>query len=649
MPWNFPLLMAAWKLAPALATGNTAVFKPAETTPLTALLLAEICQEADLPAGVVNIVTGDGSAGAELVRSRPRQGRLHRLDRGRQGDPARAGRPDTGLTLELGGKSANIVFEDAALDQAVEGIVDGIFFNQGHVCCAGSRLLLQESVAEEVDARCGRGWSAAVGDPLDKNTDVGAINSAEQLERIEALVAEGEREGATRCSVGCALPETGYWFPPTLFTDVAPVNRIAVEEIRPGRVRDDVPHAAEAVERANNSAYGLAAGVWTDNGAKAFEVACALRAGIVWQNTYNRFDPTAAFGGYKESGFGREGGPAGLLPVREADVSPRAVAKTYKLYVGGEFARRESGRSDPDAEAASTGQRAARLAQGRARRGQGRARRAGGLGDPTAYNRGQILYRFAEALESRADKLAAAPTAQRPARRPRRARGGGRPAVHYAGWTDKLPPCWAAVNPVAMPYLGVLHARADRRGGGARAGRAGRARAGRREPCRRWPPAAGRRDRVRSAARWRPAPRRGVGVADVPAGGQLSAGWRDELVAQLAGHRDVDGDPRRDGRPELFTRWGGARRGDRQARRPSGPDGARRADGDRAVRRNKDRVAPSGHVAGSRSTSSTLRSARVPRPSRRRRAAVTRGGRALRVVVGQRARQRGELRRREPR
>jgi aldehyde dehydrogenase (NAD+) len=316
VPWNFPLLMAAWKLAPALATGNTAVLKPAETTPLTALLLAEICQEADLPAGVVNILTGDGSAGAELVRSG--------LDKvaftgstavGKEIQRALAG-TGTGLTLELGGKSANIVFEDAALDQAVEGIIEGIFFNQGHVCCAGSRLLLQESVAEEVTRKLwARMERLRVGDPLDKNTDVGAINSAAQLARISELVDEGEREGATRRSVACALPETGYWFPPTLFLDVAPANRIAVEEIfGPVVSVTTFRTPAEAVERANNSAYGLAAGVWTDNGSKAFEVASALRAGVVWQNTYNRFDPTAAFGGYKESGFGREGGPAGLLP-----------------------------------------------------------------------------------------------------------------------------------------------------------------------------------------------------------------------------------------------------------------------------------------------------------------------------------------------
>src|SRR3954453_16234507 len=316
VPWNFPLLMAAWKLAPALTCGNTAVLKPAETTPLTALLLAEICQEADLPPGVVNIVTGDGEAGAALARADvDKVAFTGSTAVGKEIQRALAGR-GLGLTLELGGKSANIVFEDAALDQAVEGIIEGIFFNQGHVCCAGSRLLLQESVAEEVVRKLwARMERRRIGDPLDKNTDVGAINSAAQLARISELVAEGEREGATRRSVDCELPSSGYWFPPTLFLDVAPANRIAVEEIfGPVVSVTTFRTPAEAVERANNSAYGLAAGVWTDNGAKAFEVAGKLRAGVVWQNTYNKFDPTAAFGGYKESGFGREGGPAGLLP-----------------------------------------------------------------------------------------------------------------------------------------------------------------------------------------------------------------------------------------------------------------------------------------------------------------------------------------------
>src|ERR687898_3415825 len=317
VPWNFPLLMAAWKLAPALACGNTAVLKPAESTPVSALLLAEIIQEAELPPGVVSIVPGDGTAGAALVREPD-------IDKvaftgstavGKNIQAALAGR-GIPLTLELGGKSANIVFEDAALDQAVEGIVQGIFFNQGHVCCAGSRLLVQETVAEPVEAKL---WSRMaklrLGDPLDKNTDVGAINSREQLERIEALVASGEEEGAVRRTVACELPERSHWFAPTLFTEVSPVHRNAYEEIF-GPVVSMLTFRtqAEAIEKANNSKYGLAAGIWTDKGGKAFEVASQLQAGVVWQNTYNHFDPTAAFGGYKESGFGREGGAAGLRP-----------------------------------------------------------------------------------------------------------------------------------------------------------------------------------------------------------------------------------------------------------------------------------------------------------------------------------------------
>jgi aldehyde dehydrogenase (NAD+) len=317
VPWNFPLLMAAWKLAPALACGNTAVLKPAETTPVTALLLAEIVQEAELPPGVVQIIPGNGAAGATLVR-RPDIDKVAFTGStavGKDIQAALAGR-GISLTLELGGKSANIVFEDAALDQAVEGIVNGIFFNQGHVCCAGSRLLIQESVADAVVSKLwDRMGRLRVGDPLDKNTDVGAINSREQLERITSLVASGEEEGAVRRSVACELPGRGFWFAPTLFTDVAPAHRIAVEEIF-GPVVSVLTFRtqAEAIEKANSTPYGLAAGIWTDKGSKAFEVAAALQAGVVWQNTYNHFDPSAAFGGYKESGFGREGGMAGLRP-----------------------------------------------------------------------------------------------------------------------------------------------------------------------------------------------------------------------------------------------------------------------------------------------------------------------------------------------
>ena len=322
VPWNFPLLMAAWKLAPALACGNAAILKPADTTPLTALLLAEICREAELPPGVVGILPGDGATGAALVRA-------DGIDKvaftgstavGREIQHALAGR-DIGLTLELGGKSANIVFEDAAIEQAVEGIVQGIFFNQGHVCCAGSRLLVQESVADAVVERLWRRMQLLrVGDPLDKNTDVGAVNSRAQLDRIRAAVDAGEEEGAVRRAVACDLPERGYWFPPTIFTGVSPAHRIAVDEIfGPVLTVSTFRTQAEAIEKANNSRYGLAAGIWTDKGAKAFEVASALQAGVVWQNTYNHFDPTAAFGGFKDSGFGREGGAAGLRPyVRQS-------------------------------------------------------------------------------------------------------------------------------------------------------------------------------------------------------------------------------------------------------------------------------------------------------------------------------------------
>jgi aldehyde dehydrogenase (NAD+) len=316
IPWNFPLLMAAWKLAPALATGNTAVLKPADTTPLTALLLAEILQEAELPDGVVNIVPGDGSAGAALVRGAvDKVAFTGSTAVGRDIQAALAGK-DIGLTLELGGKSANIVFEDAALDQAVEGIVQGIFFNQGHVCCAGSRLLVQESVAEQVTEKLwARMQHLRVGDPLDKNTDVGAINSRAQLDRIEELVGVGVEEGAGLRQVACSLPERGFWFSPAIFTEAAPTHRISREEIfGPVLAISTFRDHAEAIEKANNSPYGLAAGIWTDKGSKAFQVTGALRSGVVWQNTYNHFDPTAAFGGFKESGFGREGGPAGLRP-----------------------------------------------------------------------------------------------------------------------------------------------------------------------------------------------------------------------------------------------------------------------------------------------------------------------------------------------
>lgn len=315
IPWNFPLLMAAWKLAPALAAGNTCVLKPAETTPLSALVLADILTQAELPAGVVNIVTGDGSTGAALV-AHPGVDKIAFTGSTEVGRliQARLGERGTHLTLELGGKGANIVFEDAPIDEMVEGIIDGIFFNQGHVCCAGSRLLVQESIADEVVRRllC-RVEQLRVGDPLDKNTDVGAINSAAQLARIEALAAAGDAEGATRHTSSCALPGEGYWFAPTVFTDVAQSHRIAREEIF-GPVLSVLTFRTpeEAVEKANNTKYGLACGVWSEKGSRTLWVAQRLRAGVIWANTYNRFDPTSPFGGVRESGFGREGGRHGL-------------------------------------------------------------------------------------------------------------------------------------------------------------------------------------------------------------------------------------------------------------------------------------------------------------------------------------------------
>ncbi len=315
IPWNFPLLMLAWKVAPALACGNTVVLKPAETTPLTALLFADICRQADLPPGVVNIITGAGPTGAALV-AHPDVDKVAftgSTDVGRQIATAVAGSRKK-VTLELGGKAANIVFDDAPVDEAVEGIVNGIFFNQGHVCCAGSRLLVQESVAQEVVDRLHRRMATLrVGDPLDKNTDVGAINSAEQLAKITELTQAGQDEGAVRWSAPCSLPDKGFWFSPTVFTDVAPAHRIAREEIF-GPVLSVLTFRTpqEAVARANTTPYGLSAGIWTEKGSRILWMADRLRAGVVWANTFNRFDPASPFGGYKESGYGREGGRHGL-------------------------------------------------------------------------------------------------------------------------------------------------------------------------------------------------------------------------------------------------------------------------------------------------------------------------------------------------
>jgi len=315
IPWNFPLLMLAWKIAPALACGNTVVLKPAETTPLTALLFADICRQAELPAGVVNIVTGDDETGRALV-AHPRVDAVAFTGSTEVGRGIAAAVAGTGkrVTLELGGKGANIVFDDAPIDQAIEGIVDGVFFNQGHVCCAGSRLLVQESVADDVLRRLRRRMATLrVGDPLDKNTDLGAINSAAQLARITELAETGDREGAERWSAPCELPARGHWFPPTIFTGVTQAHRIAREEIF-GPVLSVLTFRtpAEAVEKANNTPFGLSAGVWSDKGSRALWTAERLGAGVVWINTFNRFDPTSPFGGYRESGYGREGGRHGL-------------------------------------------------------------------------------------------------------------------------------------------------------------------------------------------------------------------------------------------------------------------------------------------------------------------------------------------------
>ena len=315
IPWNFPLLMLAWKVAPALATGNTVVLKPAETTPLTALLFAEVCQQAGLPAGVVNIVTGDGATGSALVNHSDIDKIAFTGSTGVGKGIARAiAGTGKSATLELGGKGANIVFDDSPIDQTVEGIVSGIFFNQGHVCCAGSRLLVQENVHDELIEKLKRRISQIrVGDPLDKNTDLGAINSAAQLARIREISSSGDVEGAHRWSPECTLPEKGFWYPPTIFTGVTQANRIAQEEIF-GPVLSVLTFRTpqEAIDKANNTPYGLSAGVWTEKGSRILWAAKQLKAGVIWANTFNKFDPASPFGGYKESGWGREGGRHGL-------------------------------------------------------------------------------------------------------------------------------------------------------------------------------------------------------------------------------------------------------------------------------------------------------------------------------------------------
>ena len=317
IPWNFPLLMAAWKIAPALAAGNTVVLKPAETTPLTALKLAEIIREADLPDGVVNIITGAGSTGAAMV-NHPGINKIAftgSTEVGKMIQKALAGTSKK-YTLELGGKAANIIFEDAAIDQAVEGIINGIFFNQGHVCCAGSRLFVQESVAKLVIRKLkDRMETLIVGDPLDKNTDIGAINSKAQLDKIKQYVKIGINEGGVCYQSSCSIPSKGFWYRPTLFTNVSQSSRIVQEEIfGPVLGIQTFRTVEEVIEKANNIPYGLSGGVWTDKGSKIFKVTSQLRAGVIWANTYNKFDPTSPFGGYKESGMGREGGLHGLMP-----------------------------------------------------------------------------------------------------------------------------------------------------------------------------------------------------------------------------------------------------------------------------------------------------------------------------------------------
>ncbi|MCB9165432.1 MAG: aldehyde dehydrogenase family protein [Flavobacteriales bacterium] len=315
IPWNFPLLMAAWKLAPALACGNTVVLKPAETTPLTALKLAELLQEAELPDGVVNIVTGAGATGAAVV-NHPDVNKVAFTGSTGVGKLIQRATAGSGkkLTLELGGKAANIIFADATIDQAVEGIINGIYFNQGHVCCAGSRLFVEEGVYDEVIRKLKhRMRSLVVGDPLDKNTDIGAINSHEQLTTINRYLKHGVADGAEMYQPTCDLPSKGYWCRPTLFLNVAQSARIAQEEIfGPVLAVQTFRTVDEVIQKANNTPYGLSAGVWTDKGSKIFNLTSKLRAGVIWANTYNKFDPTSPFGGYKESGYGREGGVHGL-------------------------------------------------------------------------------------------------------------------------------------------------------------------------------------------------------------------------------------------------------------------------------------------------------------------------------------------------
>ena len=485
IPWNFPLLMAAWKIAPAIACGNTVVLKPAETTPLTALLLAELIAEADLPPGVVNVVTGAGPTGAALA-SHPGIDKVAFTGSTGVGKAIRralAG-TDTRLTLELGGKGAHVVFEDAAIDQAIEGIVDGIFFNQGHVCCAGSRLLVQESVADEVLSRLRRRVELLrVGNPLDKNTDVGAINSHAQLVRIREFVDSAVNEGCDVFQPHGPLPETGFWFPPTIVSGVGGSERIAREEVfGPVLTVQTFRTEAEAVAKANSTAFGLSAGVWTEKGSRILWMARRLRAGVVWANSFNQFDPSSPFGGMRQSGFGREGGRHGLaeyLDFSPSTGSPATAAapavdlgtppppgtahldvrKTYKLFIGGAFPRSESGRTMAVHDAA--GGLLAHVALASRKDARDAVRAARGAQESwearTAYNRGQILYRLAEVIEGRREQFAGelAAVGLDPGRANADVASAIDACMFWAGFADKLDQLVGGVNPVAGPFLNL--------------------------------------------------------------------------------------------------------------------------------------------------------------------------------------------------
>ena len=451
------------------------MLKPAETTPLTALLFCDVLRQAELPPGVVNIVTGDGRTGAAIVEHADVD-KIAFTGSTEVGKAIQRELAGTGkrLTLELGGKAANIVFDDAPLDQAVEGIVNGIYFNQGHVCCAGSRLLVQESIQQPLIEKLKRRLATLrVGDPLDKNTDVGAINSAAQLQRIEELVAAGEQEGAEIYQPPCRLPEQGYWFAPTVFTNVAQSHRIAQEEIF-GPVLSVLTFRTpeEALEKANNTAYGLSAGVWTEKGSRILWMAQRLRAGVVWANTFNRFDPTSPFGGYKESGFGREGGLHGLEPYlrfdgRTAD-DPRAGEEDLQALPGRGVPALGVGPRRTRRRTTTSRRRRARTC---ATRCGPRAARTGKWAGMTAYNRGQVLYRVAEMMEARGER------ARRAVRRARRGRARGRPRRLVRGLDRQAGAGARRREPGRRPVLQLHDARADRRRRRPRARRARAARA----------------------------------------------------------------------------------------------------------------------------------------------------------------------------